>query len=101
MGTGSAEPACKVELFLPQSSRLASSADGPAGDADQTINGARSGSRSKKSSRRLVPVVVIDNSPLFRAGLVSILAGSRFHVRAVCSALEELSEGVFNGGRCL
>jgi two-component system nitrate/nitrite response regulator NarL len=50
-------------------------------------------SRSGKR-RQLVPIVIIDRSALFRAGLVHILAGSRFRVRANCSSLSDLSENV-------
>ena len=50
-------------------------------------------SRSGKR-RQLVPIVIIDRSALFRAGLVHILAGSRFRVTANCSSLSDLSENV-------
>jgi two-component system nitrate/nitrite response regulator NarL len=58
-----------------------------------TSSSSRSPSRSGKR-RQLVRIVIIDRSALFRAGLVHILAGSRFRVTANCSSLSDLSENV-------
>jgi two-component system nitrate/nitrite response regulator NarL len=48
-----------------------------------------------------VPTVIVGKSPLFRAGLMHILAGGRFRVTAVCAALRELSEQAFGNGQSI
>jgi two-component system nitrate/nitrite response regulator NarL len=104
----SAELGWEVESSPAQSRQ---SADPPAAPTDQQIAGravsllpnkaaARSRSRSSRP-RRAVPVVVIDKSALFRAGLVYILSGSRFRVAASCSGLEDLSERIYSDKRCI
>jgi two-component system, NarL family, nitrate/nitrite response regulator NarL len=60
-----------------------------------TSRSSRSSSRSRKRPH-LIPTVIIDKSPLFRAGLVHLLAGSRFRVTASRSSLHDLSERVFD-----
>ncbi len=71
---------------------------------DQLIRGSarslRSSSRSTKRTR-LVPTVIIDKSPLFRAGLTHVLAGDRFRIATGCSALCDLPESALNNGQCL
>src|ERR1700676_2324700 len=50
-------------------------AGGGSSSPEGTSRSSRSSSRSRKQPR-LIPTVIIDESPLFRAGLVHILAGS-------------------------
>src|SRR5215204_132779 len=50
-------------------------------------------SPSHTDERRLpIPTLIVDKSPLFRAGLEHILAASPFRVTTSCSSLSELSE---------
>jgi two-component system, NarL family, nitrate/nitrite response regulator NarL len=65
-----------------------------------TSSSSRAPSRSDKRLQ-LVPIAIIDRSALFRAGLVHILAGSRFRVKANCSSLSDLSEGAFSNKPCV
>jgi two-component system, NarL family, nitrate/nitrite response regulator NarL len=108
MRMASAELDWEVESSPAQSRQ---STDAPAPPTDPQIAGravsllpnkaaARSRSRSSRP-RRAVPVVVVDKSALFRAGLVYILSGSRFRVAASCSALADLSERIFSDKRCI
>jgi two-component system, NarL family, nitrate/nitrite response regulator NarL len=77
------------------------------GDQD-TSNGGGSSSRvaserypqssaRRRKTRRLIPIAVIAKSALFRAGLVHILAGSRFRIAVSCSSLEELPGSILDG----
>jgi len=45
--------------------------------------------------------VIVDPSALFRAGLMHILAGTRFRIVADCSSLAELPLNALNGDQCL
>ncbi len=96
---------------LAHQSTLAGSA--PANTSDKRI-GADAGSslpqgtagRSQSLSRsakrgRLIPTVIIDKSDLFRAGLVHILAGTRFRITASCSSLSDLSERALGDMHCV
>jgi two-component system nitrate/nitrite response regulator NarL len=47
-----------------------------------------------RKQRRAVPIVIVDKSALFRAGLTSILAGSRFRVAASCANIDELGKKI-------
>ncbi len=49
----------------------------------------------------MIPTVIIDMSALRRAGLVHILAGSRFRVTACCSQLSALPKSAFGERRCI
>ena len=64
------------------------------------VRSARSSSRRKKPLS-LVPTVLVCESPLFRAGLVHSLAGSRYRVKADGAKLSDLSESVFSDQCCL
>jgi two-component system nitrate/nitrite response regulator NarL len=68
--------------------------EGPS--SPERARSSRSSSRFRKL-RRLVPIVIIDKSALFRAGLMYVLEGSRFRVTASSSSLGDLSERAFNG----
>ena len=60
------------------------------------------GSKANQAQRRhLVSAIVVDRSPLFRAGLVHILNDTRFRVVATASCLVDLSPRVLSGDRCL
>src|SRR5215211_3600219 len=59
--------------------------------AQQPPSPSRSSSHSEER-RPLIPTLIIDKSPLFRAGLEHILAASPFRVTISCSSLSELSE---------
>jgi len=61
-------------------------------DAQQPPSSSRSSSHS--GERRLTTTLIVDKSPLFRAGLEHILAASPFPVATSCSSLSELSEDV-------
>ncbi len=54
-----------------------------------------------KPACRSVPTAIIDKSALYRAGLIHILADTRFGVVADCSRLDELPAKVLNGGAAL
>jgi two-component system nitrate/nitrite response regulator NarL len=54
-----------------------------------------------RKPRSLVPAVLAVKSPLFRAGLIHILAGSQYRVKAGASDLFELAESVFNDRPCV
>lgn len=54
----------------------------------------------RKSSRR-VPVIIVDQSSLVRAGLVSIFESSGFRVIQNSATLGELSRNAFSRGKCL
>jgi two-component system nitrate/nitrite response regulator NarL len=45
----------------------------------------------------MIPTVIIDKSELFRTGLLHLLAGSRFRIRAGAAKLSDLSENAFTG----
>jgi len=75
-------------------------AGGGSSSPEGTSRSSRSSSRSRKQPR-LIPTVIIDESPLFRAGLVHILAGSRFRVTASRSSLSDLSERVLGDKHCV
>jgi two-component system, NarL family, nitrate/nitrite response regulator NarL len=64
------------------------------------VQSARAPSRGK-SLLSLVPTVLVCESPLFRAGLIHGLAGSRYRVKADGSKLSDLSESVFGDQRCV
>ena len=72
-----------VAVALPSDSRP---------DAQQPPSSSRSSSHS--GERRLTTTLIVDKSPLFRAGLEHILAASPFRVATSCSSLSELSEEV-------
>jgi len=48
-----------------------------------------------------IPIMIIDKSALFRAGLAHVLAGGRFRIAAGCSALYELPDSALKNGQCL
>jgi two-component system, NarL family, nitrate/nitrite response regulator NarL len=48
-----------------------------------------------------VPTVIVDTSPLLRAGLMHILAGSRFRVMVSCSSIKDIRKSALNGRVCL
>lgn len=48
-----------------------------------------------------VPTVIVDKSPLLRAGLMHILAGSRFRVTVSCSRLKDVQKSALNSRVCL
>lgn len=48
-----------------------------------------------------IPVVIIDKSALYRAGLSSFLAAGRFRIAASCGDIDEVLEKSFRKGRCL
>src|SRR5215204_3055030 len=73
-----------VAVALPSDSRP---------DAQQPPSSSRSSSHSGEL-RRLTTTLIVDKSPLFRAGLEHILAASPFRVATSCSSLSELSEEV-------
>jgi two-component system, NarL family, nitrate/nitrite response regulator NarL len=56
--------------------------------------------RSKRQ-RRQVPIVIIDKSPLARAGLTHVLDGGRFRVVAACPTLGDLPEKGLNYRMCV
>jgi two-component system, NarL family, nitrate/nitrite response regulator NarL len=55
---------------------------------------ARQPPSSSEERHRPIPILIVDKSPLSRAGLAHILAASPFRVTATCSSLSELSEEV-------
>src|SRR5215203_7542137 len=59
--------------------------------AQQPPSSSRSSSHSEER-RRSTPTLIVDKSPLFRAGLEHTLAASPFRVTTSCSSLSELSE---------
>jgi DNA-binding NarL/FixJ family response regulator len=61
--------------------------------AQQPPSSSRSSSHSEER-RRPIPTLIVDKSPLFRAGLEHILAASPFRVATSCSSLSELSDEV-------
>jgi two-component system, NarL family, nitrate/nitrite response regulator NarL len=64
----------------------------------------RSASASSSHSRerlRPIPTLIVDKSPVFRAGLAHILAASRFRITTSCSSLSELSEKVLGDRPCV
>jgi two-component system nitrate/nitrite response regulator NarL len=62
----------------------------------------RSTQRSGSSQRpRWIPTVIVDKNALFRAGLIHILAGTRFRVIADCSDLSNIQHGRLNGPICM
>ncbi len=75
-------------------------AGGGSSSPEGTSRSSRSSSRSTKRLR-LIPIVIIDKSALFRARLVNILGGSRFRVTAGCSSLSHLSERVLGDKHCV
>ena len=42
------------------------------------------------SATRVISVVIVDKSPLFRAGITHLLADSRYRVKVSCATLQEL-----------
>jgi two-component system, NarL family, nitrate/nitrite response regulator NarL len=52
---------------------------------------------------RSIPTVIVDKSALFRAGLMHILAGTRFRVMAGCSSLKDIQKSAWDhhGGLAL
>jgi DNA-binding NarL/FixJ family response regulator len=96
-----------LEAVAPSEARLFTPSDSDQG-TEQPLD--RTGPITKRSSRlspcsrkpaRLIPTVIVDNSPLFRAGLRHILSGGRFRVLADCSAPRDLPERAFDLGECL
>lgn len=98
-------------LAEPGSSSIGEELDYPVRELDRGLRHTRSGivedgapdedasSRVKslgraRRQRRTVPIVIIDKSALFRAGLTSILAGSRFQVTASCANIDELGKRI-------
>lgn len=67
--------------------------DAGAPSVEDAAGGVKALARSRKQ-RRAVPVIIVDKSALFRAGLTSILAGSRFRVAASCANIDELTRKV-------
>jgi two-component system, NarL family, nitrate/nitrite response regulator NarL len=65
-------------------------------DAQQPPSPSRSSSHSEER-RPLIPTLIVDKSPLFRAGLEHILAASPFRVTASCSSLSELPDEPLGG----
>src|SRR5215469_16428345 len=62
----------------------------------------RSAQRSVSSQRtRCIPTVIVDKNALFRAGLIHILAGTRFRVIAACSDLINIHNGRLRRQMCL
>ena len=51
---------------------------------------------SREEKRQTISIVVIDKSPLFRAGITHLLTGSRFHVKVSCSCFQELPARAFS-----
>jgi two-component system, NarL family, nitrate/nitrite response regulator NarL len=91
------EGLARQEVPAPEDRLLISGETGPPRAADQPANGARSGPheappRPSRSEARCppIPIVIIDKSYLFRAGLTHILAGGRFRVTAGCAMLRDL-----------
>jgi two-component system nitrate/nitrite response regulator NarL len=57
---------------------------------------------TEPNETELVPAVIVDKSALFRAGLMHILAGSRFRVAAACARPDDLPDDTFFGQhRCV
>jgi two-component system nitrate/nitrite response regulator NarL len=56
------------------------------------------GLRARRAGQRQrsVPTFIVDKSPLFRVGLIHILAETRFRVTADCSSLSDLPERTLN-----
>lgn len=48
-----------------------------------------------------VSTIIVDPSPLFRAGLAHILGQTRFHVRAHGSSITDLPSGIFGRKSCI
>ncbi len=48
-----------------------------------------------------VPTIIVDPSPLFRAGLAHILGETRFHVRAHGASIADLPGGIFGRKNCI
>src|SRR5829696_1766730 len=61
--------------------------------AQQPPSSSRSSSHTDER-RRPIPTLIVDKSPLFRAGLEHILAASPFRITTSCSSLSELSDEV-------
>src|SRR6185312_14586434 len=59
------------------------------------------GSRARRvgQRQRTVPTFIVDKSPLFRVGLLHILAETRFRVTADCSSLSDLPERTMNANQ--
>lgn len=57
-------------------------------EPEPSINGESSGDLENYQT---ISLAIVDKSALFRAGLMSTLAGSRFHISASCADLEELT----------
>lgn len=57
----------------------------------------RAQSRGSNQRHGWIPTVIVDNSAVFRAGLVHILAGTRFRVMGGCTSLEDIKKGALNG----
>jgi two-component system, NarL family, nitrate/nitrite response regulator NarL len=68
--------------------------------AEQPLSSSWSSSHSEER-RRPVPTLIVDKSPLFRAGLEHILAASPFQVATSCSRLSELSEELLGDTPCV
>jgi DNA-binding NarL/FixJ family response regulator len=92
----------------PEARSSASIDPGPARRRGQPTDQAerRAAKTSRPSSRstrrnRLIPIVIIDKSHLFRAGLTHVLAGSRFRIAADCSLLCDLPGNVLHNRECL
>ena len=56
----------------------------------------RSGQR-----HRSIPTLIVDKSALFRAGLIHILAGTRFRVMAGCPTLKDIQKSAWDSHGCL
>ena len=76
-------------------------AGGGASLPEGTSRSSRSSSHSRGQRPGNIPTVIIDNSELFRAGLVHMLAGSRFRVTASRSSLSGLSERAHGDKHCV
>jgi two-component system, NarL family, nitrate/nitrite response regulator NarL len=63
-----------------------------------SVHSCLGGIQVRRSSRRhrLIPTVIVDKSALFRAGLIHILAGTRFRVIPGCSSLKDIEKSVLN-----
>jgi two-component system nitrate/nitrite response regulator NarL len=79
-------------------------ADGKPGPLAADLRSLGRSSRSRKSRRPVptaVPTLLVDKSPLFRAGLARFLAESRFRARGSRLRLSDLAASAFGGKHCV